>query len=103
MSAIYSDLLLAQVDSAKDLRTQGERARQGSRSATIAMATKLTSRELEVLRWVAQGKRNREIAAIMNISPRTIQKHVQSILVKLCVETRGAAAAIWFEEMIRLK
>jgi DNA-binding NarL/FixJ family response regulator len=67
------------------------------------MVAKLTGRELEVLRWLAQGKRNREIAAIMNISPRTIQKHVQSILVKLCVETRGAAAAVWFEEMIRQK
>jgi len=103
MSAIYPDLLLAQVDSAKDLRTQGERARHGNRSVTIVMATKLTSRELEVLRWVAQGKRNREIAAIMSISPRTIQKHVQSILAKLCVETRGAAGAVWFEEMMRLK
>jgi DNA-binding NarL/FixJ family response regulator len=102
MSAIYP-VLLAQLDSAKPPRTQSARARQNNRSTTIAMATRLTSRELEVLRWVAQGKRNREIAAIMNISPRTIQKHVQSILAKLCVETRGAAAAVWFEEIIRLK
>jgi DNA-binding NarL/FixJ family response regulator len=103
VSAIYSDLLLAQLDLARALRTQNSRARQGSKPDNSTMATKLTSRELEVLRWVAQGKRNREIAAIIDISPRTIQKHVQSILAKLCVETRGAAAAVWFEEMIRLK
>jgi len=103
VSAIYPDLLLAQLDSARALRTQNMRARQGNGSTTVAMATKLTRRELEVLRWVAQGKRNREIGAIMCISPRTIQKHVQSILAKLCVETRGAAAAVWFEEMIRLR
>jgi DNA-binding CsgD family transcriptional regulator len=58
---------------------------------------RLTPRETEVLRWVAQGKRNREIGLILNVSSRTIQKHVQSILDKLSVETRGAAAAWWFE------
>jgi DNA-binding CsgD family transcriptional regulator len=57
----------------------------------------LTPRETEVLCWVAQGKRNREIGTILNASSRTIQKHVQSILDKLGVETRGAAAAWWFE------
>jgi DNA-binding NarL/FixJ family response regulator len=102
VSAIYSDLLLARVDSARATRTTSARPRQGNTPAATATAARLTSRELEVLRWVAQGKRNREIGAIMSISPRTIQKHVQSILVKLCVETRGAAAAVWFEEMIRL-
>jgi DNA-binding CsgD family transcriptional regulator len=59
---------------------------------------RLTPRENEVLRWVAHGKRNREIGVILNTSSRTIQKHVQSILDKLNVETRGAAAAWWFEQ-----
>jgi DNA-binding CsgD family transcriptional regulator len=59
---------------------------------------KLTSREKEVLRWVASGKRNREIAIILGISARTVQKHVGSILNKLSVETRGAAAAAWFDQ-----
>jgi DNA-binding CsgD family transcriptional regulator len=76
-----------------------EDARPGAVKMRSPIA-KLTAREREVLQWIAQGKRNREIGAIMNISPRTIQKHVQSILVKLCVETRGAAAATWFEQMI---
>ena len=102
VSAIYPELLV-RVDLATALRARRAGLRRGNTPADTAMVAKLTGRELEVLRWVAQGKRNREIAAIMNISPRTIQKHVQSILVKLCVETRGAAAAVWFEEMIRRK
>ena len=54
----------------------------------------LTARETEVLSWIAQGKTNYEIGVILNISPRTICKHVQRILNKLNVENRTAAAAI---------
>ena len=63
----------------------------------------LTPREKETLRWVASGKRNREIGLILGISARTVQKHVQSILNKLNVETRGAAAAAWFDQKTRTK
>src|SRR4029077_16456326 len=56
----------------------------------------LTFREVEVLEWIAAGKRDREIGAILKISSRTTQKHVQHILEKLHVETRGAAAAAWY-------
>lgn len=51
----------------------------------------LSVREMEVLRWVSDGKRDAEIAVILNISPRTVNHHVQSILRKLGVETRTAA------------
>jgi DNA-binding CsgD family transcriptional regulator len=51
-----------------------------------------TPREAEVLSWIIQGKRDVEIAQIVGASPRTVQKHVQSILSKLGVETRTAAA-----------
>ena len=54
----------------------------------------LTRRETEVLTWITQGKTNYEIGVILNISPRTICKHVQRILNKLKVENRTAAAAI---------
>src|SRR5437868_4654945 len=57
----------------------------------------LTFRETEVLQWIAAGKRDREIGHILNISSRTAQKHVQHILEKLQVETRGAAAAAWYQ------
>jgi DNA-binding CsgD family transcriptional regulator len=57
----------------------------------------LTPREIEVLKWIAVGKRNGEIGTILQCSPRTVQKHVQNILHKLGVETRTAACAWWHE------
>jgi ATP/maltotriose-dependent transcriptional regulator MalT len=53
----------------------------------------LTARELEVLRLVAAGRGNREIAAELFISPRTASVHVSNILGKLGVASRGEAAA----------
>ncbi len=54
----------------------------------------LTPRELEVLSWVAKGKTNRDIAEILGMSPRTVNKHLEHIFVKLGVETRAAAASL---------
>jgi len=53
----------------------------------------LTGREREVLRLVAAGRSNREIAAELFISPKTASVHVSNILGKLDVASRGAAAA----------
>lgn len=53
--------------------------------------TGLTRRESEVFAWMAQGKRDREIATILGISYRTVTNHVYAILRKLGVETRTAA------------
>lgn len=52
----------------------------------------LSSREREVLRLVATGKENSEIASELNISPRTAKNHVSSILAKLEVPSRVQAA-----------
>lgn len=54
---------------------------------------KLTARESEVLLWVGRGKTNRDIAEILGMSPRTVNKHLEHIFEKLGVETRTAAAA----------
>lgn len=54
----------------------------------------LTPREAEVLAWVAEGKTSGEIATILSLSRRTIEKHLERVFVKLGVETRTAAAAI---------
>jgi DNA-binding NarL/FixJ family response regulator len=54
----------------------------------------LTARETEVLTWVAQGKTNYEIGVILSACTRTIGKHVERILAKLCVENRTTAAVI---------
>jgi DNA-binding response OmpR family regulator/DNA-binding CsgD family transcriptional regulator len=53
----------------------------------------LTSRESEVLLWVSRGKSNREIGKILDISPRTVNKHLEQIFQKLGVENRASAAA----------
>jgi DNA-binding response OmpR family regulator/DNA-binding CsgD family transcriptional regulator len=53
----------------------------------------VTSREAEVLLWISRGKPNRDIGEILNISPRTVNKHLEPIFVKLGVENRAAAAA----------
>jgi DNA-binding CsgD family transcriptional regulator len=54
-------------------------------------ALPLTPREREVLDWVAAGKTNRDVAAILGASPRTVEKHLERIFEKLGVETRTAA------------
>lgn len=57
-------------------------------------AVALTPREAEVLSWLAKGKTNRDIADILGMSPRTVNKHLEHIFEKLGVETRTAAVAI---------
>jgi DNA-binding response OmpR family regulator len=54
----------------------------------------LTTREGEVLSWLSKGKTNRDIAQILGLSPRTIDKHLEQIYAKLGVENRIAAATI---------
>src|SRR6202167_186127 len=63
-----------------------------SEQAILQRAFALTSREAEVLLWVSRGKPNRDIGEILNISPRTVNKHLEQIFVKLGVENRAAAA-----------
>jgi DNA-binding CsgD family transcriptional regulator len=53
----------------------------------------LTPRELEVLTWVCEGKTSTEIASILGIAQSTVRNQIQSILVKLRVNTRAQAAA----------
>jgi ATP/maltotriose-dependent transcriptional regulator MalT len=65
--------------------------------AEPADAHGLTPRELEVLRLVATGKSNREIAAALVISKHTVARHVQNIFTKLGVPSRTAAGAFAFE------
>jgi DNA-binding CsgD family transcriptional regulator len=60
----------------------------------------LTPRELEVLRLVAAGKTNREIAAALVVSEHTVARHVQNIFTKLRVSSRTAATAFAFEHRL---
>lgn len=53
----------------------------------------ITPREAEVLHWVALGKTNRDIGEILELSPRTVNKHLEHIFIKLNVETRTGAVS----------
>jgi len=54
----------------------------------------LTLREGEVLYWLSCGKANRDIADILGMSPRTVNKHLEHIYEKLGAEARGAAVSM---------
>jgi DNA-binding NarL/FixJ family response regulator len=79
---------------ARRLRALGEHGvRRGPRPATAASPAGLTRRETQVLRLMAAGLSNTEIAARLVLSGRTVDNHVAAILRKLGVPTRGQAAA----------
>ena len=59
---------------------------------TLRSRLKLTAREAEVLLWVSRGKTNRDIADILGLSPRTVNKHLEQIFAKIGVENRAGAA-----------
>ena len=65
---------------------------RGARAATRANPAGLTPRELEVLRLIVRGLRNTEIADQLVVSAKTVDHHVSSVLTKLGVSSRGAAA-----------
>jgi DNA-binding CsgD family transcriptional regulator len=71
---------------------------RGARATTRANPAGLTTRESDVLRLIARGLRNSEIADQLVVSPKTVDHHVSSVLTKLGVSSRGAAA----REAIRL-
>lgn len=60
----------------------------------LAASLGLTLREAEVLLWGSYGKSSGDISDVLEISPRTVQKHLEHVYEKLGVETRSAAVAI---------
>ena len=66
-------------------------------SPTPAESGVLTERECQVLRLVAAGKTNREIAAELVISEHTVSRHLQNMFMKLGVTSRAAATAYAYE------
>jgi DNA-binding response OmpR family regulator/DNA-binding CsgD family transcriptional regulator len=66
----------------------------GQEEAFLRQYLSLTTREAEVLVWIARGKSNRDISDILGISPRTVNKHLEQIFNKLGVENRASAAAL---------
>ena len=67
---------------------------RGPSAASRANPAGLTGRELEVLRHLARGARNAEIAASLSLSTKTVDHHVSAILRKLDVPNRRSAGAV---------
>ena len=75
------------------------------RSGTAAPAVRgigaLTGREREVLEQIAQGRSNREIARLLQVSEKTVKTHVSSVLAKLGVADRTQAALLAVRQLGR--
>ncbi len=65
-----------------------------SDEAALSEALRITYREAEVLLWLSRGKSNRDIATILGLSPRTVNKHLEQVFAKLDVDNRALATAI---------
>jgi DNA-binding NarL/FixJ family response regulator len=68
------------------------RAATASPDAAEAIRSELSEREIEVLKLIANGKDNSQIAADLHISPKTVKNHISNILMKLQIENRIQAA-----------
>ena len=62
--------------------------------AILEQRLAITYREAEVLLWLAHGKTNREIAEILDMSPRTVNKHLEQMFPKIGADNRTVAASV---------
>ena len=77
------------------LRELGVRAwRRSAREAGAGALHDLSARELEIARLVAEGSSNREIADLLAISPKTVERHLTNSLAKLGARNRTELAAL---------
>ena len=81
-------------EAAREVAALGESVsgRLGSRAAADTDGAGLSRRELEVVRLIAVGRTNREVAQELFLSPRTVDMHVRNILRKLDCRSRVEAA-----------
>jgi DNA-binding CsgD family transcriptional regulator len=79
---------------ARELRRLGRRvARPGRRAAGDAGVAALSGREREVAALIAEGRTDKEIAAALHLSPKTVEGHLSRIFAKLGVSSRAGLAA----------
>jgi DNA-binding NarL/FixJ family response regulator len=97
------DAATLELEAARDAFAQLGAAPDLDRIESLARRTEssdmhgLTARELQVLRLVAAGKSNRDIASALVISEHTVARHLQNIFSKLGLSSRTAATAFAFE------
>jgi DNA-binding NarL/FixJ family response regulator len=83
-----------------DLGVRVDTQSSNLRRQVPALPQGLTEREAEVLRLVAAGHTNKEVAAVLHLSTKTVARHVSNIFTKIGVSTRAAATAFAFEQGI---
>ena len=89
-SAAVGESLISPHIAAKVL--QRVRATTAEPGAATAIRSELSERELDVLKLIANGKDNADIAGVLHISPKTVKNHISNILMKLQIENRIQAA-----------
>jgi DNA-binding response OmpR family regulator/DNA-binding CsgD family transcriptional regulator len=94
LSAPHSVEFLTLVDNREYLLRLHEVQQSSTATAALRERFGLTGRESDVLLWIANGKTNREIGQILDMSPRTVNKHLEQVFRKLGVENRTSAAAL---------
>ncbi|WP_322723471.1 ATP-binding protein [Streptomyces spongiae] len=82
-------------DTARRCAELGLELHAGIVPGSVAVSSPLTPREEQVAAWVAEGMGNRQIASILQLSPRTVEGHVKNILGKLGFHSRARIAAWW--------
>jgi DNA-binding NarL/FixJ family response regulator len=93
--------LLDQVDAGHFARVEVDAvldaAGQASRPVSTARPAGLTEREVDVLRAIARGHSNKQAAATLGISPKTVGHHIEHIYAKAAVTTRAGATLFAME------
>jgi DNA-binding response OmpR family regulator/DNA-binding CsgD family transcriptional regulator len=79
------------------------RSTAGLEPRLLQQAFHLTPREADVLLWTAHGKSNKDMSEILNISARTVNKHLEQIFLKIGVENRASAAAAATRVLVEAK
>lgn len=80
--------------SAKEILVKLVQRRGTSNEEALQQAFGLTQREAEVLYWLTLGKTNRDISAILSLSARTVNKHLEQVFQKMGVDNRTSAAVL---------
>jgi DNA-binding response OmpR family regulator/DNA-binding CsgD family transcriptional regulator len=80
------------LSSSREILVKLNRGKDGAPGRLLERAFSLTAREAEVLFWLSMGKTNRDIAQILVLSARTVNKHLEQVFQKMGVDNRTSAA-----------
>lgn len=82
------------ITSAREVLVKLTDSNLGGPAELLSKAFSLTARESEVLYWLSMGKPNRDVAQILSLSARTVNKHLEQVFQKMGVDNRTSAAVL---------